>query len=119
MQKSAVLKGYIAGLLASFFWGIHSVIIRHLTEQGISPYLIAGLRLYIGALTLFLINGVEWLVHARKKQAPEPFKFNNFFWIAALSLGINFLFFQGGLAYTLASDANLIQNFSPVAVLII
>ncbi len=119
MQRSSNLTGYAAGLLASFFWGIHSVIIRHLTEQVISPYLIAGLRLYIGTLTLFLIIGIERLFHFKKKREPMKFTFNTFFWIAALSLGINFLFFQSGLQYTLASDANLIQNFSPVAVLII
>lgn len=120
MQRSSTLSGYAAGLLASFFWGIHSVIIRHLTEQGISPYLIAGMRLYIGTITLFLIVGIDRLVNYKKRQEPFHFKWNNpFFWIAALSLGVNFLFFQTGLEYTLASDANLIQNFSPVAVLII
>lgn len=120
MQRSSTLSGYAAGLLASVFWGIHSVIIRHLTEQGISPYLIAGLRLYIGTLTLFFIVGLDRVINYKKRK--EPIKFNlssHFFWIAALSLGINFLFFQTGLEYTLASDANLIQNFSPVAVLII
>jgi len=119
MIRTSQLTGYAAGLLASFFWGIHSVIIRHLTEQGVSPYLIAGLRLYIGTLTLLFIIGAGRLWNYKKKSQPINFRFNNFFWIAALSLGVNFLFFQVGLEYTLASDANLIQNFSPVAVLII
>ncbi len=119
MQRTSILIGYGAGLLASFFWGIHSVIIRHLTEQGVSPYLIAGLRLYVGTLTLLLIIGIQRLVQHKRRKDPVKFKLNHFFWIAALSLGVNFLFFQTGLQYTLASDANLIQNFSPVAVLII
>lgn len=119
MQRTSILIGYGAGLLASFFWGIHSVIIRHLTEQGVSPYLIAGLRLYVGTLTLLLIIGIQKLVRLKRQKEPVKFKLNYFFWIAALSLGVNFLFFQTGLQYTLASDANLIQNFSPVAVLII
>ncbi len=120
MIRTSKLSGYSAGLLASFFWGIHSVIIRSLTEQGISPYLIAGLRLYIGTITLFLIIALQRIFTFKKaRQEKVKFKFNQFFWIAAISLGINFLFFQSGLEYTLASDANLIQNFSPVAVLII
>lgn len=119
MQRTSTVSGYAAGLMASFFWGIHSVIIRHLTEQGVSPYLIAGLRLYIGVLTLLFILGLERLWQRGKRQEPARFSFNTLFWIAGLSLGVNFLFFQVGLEYTLASDANLIQNFSPVAVLII
>lgn len=119
MKRTSTLIGYSAGLLASFFWGIHSVIIRHLTEQGVSPYLIAGLRLYIGTLTLVVILAIKRLIDIKKVHQPTKFKFNNLYWIAAISLGINFLFFQTGLQYTLASDANLIQNFSPVAVLIL
>lgn len=119
MPRISTLTGYAAGLLASFFWGIHSVLIRQLTEQGVSPYLIAGLRLYIGTITLALIIGGQRLFGMRKIRQPMHFKFNRLFFIAAISLGVNFLFFQTGLRYTLASDANLIQNFSPVAVLII
>jgi drug/metabolite transporter (DMT)-like permease len=117
--RSSTFIGYGAGLLASFFWGIHSVMIRHLTEQGVSPNLIAGLRLYIGTLTLLVIFGIQRTWNIRKKLPPLTFTPNRLFWIAAVSLGVNFLFFQTGLRYTLASDANLIQNFSPVAVLII
>ncbi len=121
MTRTSKLIGYSAGLFASFFWGIHSVIIRHLTEQGISPYLIAGLRLYIGVLTLLIILVVEWFIRRKKhrENGHISFRTNIFFWIAGISLGVNFLFFQSGLEFTLASDANLIQNFSPVAVLII
>lgn len=121
MTVPSRFTGYFAGLLAAAFWGIHSVIIRHLTEQGIDPYLIAGMRLYIGVLTIFVIvSGQKIFRFARGVREKEhAFTFNGFFWLGALSLGVNFLFFQKGLEYTLASDANLIQNFSPVAVLII
>lgn len=120
MTVSSRFIGYSAGILASIFWGIHSVIIRHLTEEGIDPYLIAGLRLYIGILTVFIIVHLQKLFRRRKGSKKEPsFVFNNYFWLGAISLGVNFLFFQKGLEYTLASDANLIENFSPVAVIIL
>jgi drug/metabolite transporter (DMT)-like permease len=118
MTFSNKINGYIAGLLASFFWGIHSVIIRYLAEQGVSPYLIAGLRLYIGIVTIFLLLNIRNLFKRKRTKEP-PIQFNKYFWIAAIFLGFNFLMFQGGLSFTLASDANLIQNFSPIAVLII
>ncbi len=133
MKDSQLFWGYAAGLSASFFWGVHSVIIRHLTEEGVNPYLIAGIRLYIGTLTIFLILVIQKLVKKlrNKKSATSSeevqefegisgkFPFHRYFFIAALSLGINFLCFQKSLEFTLASDSNLIQNFSPVAVLII
>lgn len=119
--------GYLAGLGASFFWGIHSVLIRKLTQEGVNPYLIAGLRLYIGVIAIFLILNLQKIFVRRKRNVQEKTKAvkgskvhqDYFFWFAALSLGINFLFFQAGLRFTLASDANLIQNFSPVAVLLL
>lgn len=115
--------GYIAGLGASFFWGIHSVLIRKLTQDGVNPYLIAGLRLYIGIIILCLILNLQKVIWPRKKNTTnakrQKFRLDYYFWFAAISLGINFLFFQAGLRYTLASDANLIQNFSPVAVLLL
>lgn len=80
--------------------------------------MIAGLRLYIGMITIFIILHIQKLF-SRKTYKEPKFKFDKLFWIAAISLGINFLFFQGGLSFTLASDANLIQNFSPIAVLLI
>jgi len=119
MARSSRFSGYVAGLLASFFWGIHSVIIRYLSEQGVNPYLIAALRLYIGVLVLFVVLLLQYIFAKDKQKYSKPFKYNKFFWIGALSIGINFLFFQKGLEYTLASDANLIQNFAPVTVLIL
>lgn len=119
MISSKTLQGYIAGLLAALFWGVHSVIIRNLTGEGVSPFLIAGLRLYIGIITILVLLTVFRIFRKGKITNVEPVRLNYFFWLAAFSLGINFLLFQWGLHFTLASDANLIQNFSPVAVLLI
>lgn len=119
MISSKTIQGYIAGLLAALFWGVHSVIIRNLTGEGVSPFLIAGLRLYIGIITIFVLLTLFRVFGKGKITKDEPVKVNHFFWLAAFSLGINFLLFQWGLHFTLASDANLIQNFSPVAVLLI
>jgi len=111
------LIGYVCGLLAAIFWGVHSVMIRFMTSEGISPFLIAGSRLYVGVATLFVILVIRSLI--KRKKIFEKIEFNKFFWIAGIVLGLNFLLFQLGLKYTYASDANLIQNFAPVAVLII
>jgi len=119
MKLSPTTIGYTAGLVASFFWGIHSVIIRHLTQQGVNPSLIAGARLYVGVIVMFVIIYIAKMFSSKRKKSDVKFQPNRYFWIASLSLGINFLLFQYGLEFTLASDANLIQNFSPVAVLII
>jgi len=32
------IVGYSCGLLAAFFWGVHSVMIRFMTGEGISPF---------------------------------------------------------------------------------
>lgn len=119
MKLSPTAIGYTAGLIASFFWGVHSVIIRHLTQEGVSPSLIAGSRLYVGVIVMFVMINVVKIFSGSKKKENTKFMTNSYFWIASISLGINFLLFQYGLEFTLASDANLIQNFSPVAVLII
>lgn len=111
------ITGYVCGLLAAFFWGVHSVIIRFMTGEGISPFLIAGSRLYIGAFTLLIILVLSSFI--RSKKVFIKIKLNKFFWVAGIVLGLNFILFQLGLKYTYASDANLIQNFAPVAVLII
>jgi drug/metabolite transporter (DMT)-like permease len=120
MKVTPRVTGYLACLMAAILWGIHSVIIRYLTEQGVSPYLIAGSRLYIGTITIFIILNFLKIFKGQRKITQAKLHFESkFFWLAALSLGINFLFFQVGLKYTLASDANLIENFSPVVVLVI
>lgn len=119
MKQASRPIGYIACFLASFFWGIHPVLVRYLTQQGISPFLIAGLRLYIGTLTIFLILSMSQIFNRDLIKKLPPIKLNRFFWIAAFSLGIDFILFQLSLRYTLASDAQLIENFSPVVVLIV
>lgn len=120
MKISSTIIGYITGLLAAFFWGIHPVIIRFLTLEGVSPFLIAGLRLYIGCLALALILSAHRLWNRKHVQREtKKMDYNIYFWIAGISLGINFLIFQLGLRYTLASDATLIENFAPVMVLLI
>lgn len=117
IQSKQKAIGYVCGLLAAFFWGIHSVIIRYMTLEGVSPFLIAGSRLYIGIITLCCILFFSTLF--KRKKTFGKLNYGKFFWISGLALGVNFLLFQLGLKYTYASDSNLIQNFSPVAVLII
>lgn len=98
-------------------WGFHSVVIRFLIQEGVDPFLIGEFRLLIGSalLALFL-----FLSKTIVKKEPYPrIRYSLFFWIIALSLTINFVFFHKGLEFTIASDAILLEAFSPIMVLII
>lgn len=115
-ERKKLIIGYCCGIGATIFWGFHSVIIRVLIGQGLDPFLIGDLRLYIGAAVLSLIM----LLWNFSKQKPFPrIHYSSFFWLISVSLGINFLLFHKGLEYTIASDAVLLEAFSPVMVLII
>jgi len=111
-----MIIGYSAAGVSAFFWGIHAVIIRILINQGVDPILIAALRLYIGAgviaLVLLIWKGL------RKEKALE-IVYSRLFWIITASLAVNFVLFQKGLEFTIASNAVLLEAFAPVMVLIL
>lgn len=111
-----VIIGYFCAIGASLFWGFHSVIIRILISDGVDPFLIASLRLFIGSALLSIIVAL-WSV-AKRSGYPRV-RYSPFFWLISVCLGINFLLFQKGLEFTIASDAVLLEAFSPVMVLII
>ncbi|PIQ77644.1 hypothetical protein COV82_03440 [Candidatus Peregrinibacteria bacterium CG11_big_fil_rev_8_21_14_0_20_46_8] len=115
MNKKMII-GYSAAGVSAFFWGIHAVIIRILINQGVDPILIAALRLYIGAgviaLVLLIWKGL------RKEKALE-IVYSRLFWIITASLAVNFVLFQKGLEFTIASNAVLLEAFAPVMVLIL
>ncbi|MEK7171312.1 MAG: DMT family transporter [Patescibacteria group bacterium] len=116
IEKKKILIGYLCAIGAVIFWGFHPVLIRILINQGLNPYMIGSLRLFIGSLILAIV--LAFLSLIKKKPYPKV-AYSKFFWIIAVSLAANFLLFHKGLEYTTASDAILLEAFSPVIVLVI
>lgn len=109
--------GYLAGIFAALFWGFDTVVIRWIIHEGVSPFLVGISRLIIGSATLSIIVVITNIV--RKKSLFPRIHYSPFFWLITISLALNFILFHKGLSYTIASNAVLIEAFSPVAVLII
>ncbi len=114
--KKLVLAGYLCGIGAAVLWGFHAVLIRILIGQGIDPFTIGALRLFIGSTTLTVLIGIFSAIR-RKRMPLVPY--SPFFWVIAVSIGMNFLLFHKGLKFTIASDAMLLEALSPAMVLII
>lgn len=111
MQIENRMKPLVFGLLAAFFWGTHSVIVRYLTGDmhGIT---IAALRLYIAAIALFvLMRLLRFPVSLRLSDRNLQ--------IAVGSTVVNYICFHIGLEYTSASNAMMLENTAPFFVLLI
>jgi len=102
-------SGMLYGLLAAFFWGTHSVIVRHL-DMDMGGVAVACLRLYIAALTLLLV------LRYRKYQVTIAYRDKTFL-VTMLAVTINFIFFHIGLEYTNASNAMVLENTAPFFVI--
>ncbi len=111
MTDRSTLKALTFGILAAFFWGTHSVIVRYLTTD-LSGLTIAALRLYIAAFILFLIM----------KANRSPVKFDltdRNFLITVVGSTTNYIFFHIGLEHTTASNAMVLENTAPFFVLVL
>lgn len=115
-NRKKIIIGYACAFGAVIFWGFHGVVIRSLIKEGVDPFLIGVLRLFIGAAVLALISS---LIRLKQKTPVVPLNYSKFFWLIAVSLALNFLLFHKGLEFTIASDAILLEAFSPVMVLVI
>ncbi len=99
------------GLLAAFFWGTHSVIVRFLTTD-LHGLTIAVLRLYIAATVLFLILKVLKTSISINLKDPNLI-------VATVSTAINYIFFHVGLEHTGAANGMMLENTAPFFVLVI
>ena len=109
MTNSSAAKALLFGLLAAFFWGTHSVIVRYVTGD-LNGMSIAVFRLYIAAFVLYVI--MKFNRHSVQTNFADPT-----FVITALAAGLNFAFFHVGLEYTSASNAMMLENTAPFFVL--
>lgn len=102
-------RALLFGLLAAFFWGTHSVIVRALTAD-LHGMTIAVLRLYIAAAALYVILKIAGY-SVRILQFDKPFL------ITVFGTATNYIFFHWGLQYTGASNAMMLENTAPLFVL--
>ena len=110
MIGKRALQGVVFGLVAAFFFGTHSVIVRYLT-QDIGGLAIAVIRLYIAAAALFAILKLKG--HPVSLQIKD-----RVFLITLAGAAANFVFFHMGLEFTTASNAMLLENTAPFFVLV-
>lgn len=116
IQSKSKTIGYICALTATMFWGLHSNIIRYLIGEGLEPMNIALIRVWAGALVLWIVGVLFFQIH---RPSSIPFKYNTIFFIGVIGFSLNFIFFHKSLEFTFASHALLIESFSPVFVLLL
>ncbi len=110
MSGQSLNRGLIFGLLAAFFWGMHSVIVRYLTSD-MGGLQIAAMRLFIAAAAIYVI--------LRALGAAVSINLRDWnFRLAVLSTVVNYIFFHMGLERTGAANAMVLENTAPVFVLI-
>ncbi|MCP4384805.1 MAG: DMT family transporter [Hyphomicrobiales bacterium] len=110
-MSSATYKPLLLGLVAAFFWGTHSTIVRFLSTD-IPGVTSATIRLYIASVTLFIV--------LRMAGRRPTFDFRTKGLLAVvLALAANFALFHVGLDYASATNAMLLENTAPVFVLLI
>ena len=99
------------GLLAAFFWGTHSVIVRYLASD-MHGLTIAVARLYIAAFALYLVMRMG-------KQAVRIDLKDRLFLLTVAGSVANYVLFHIGLEYTTASNAMLLENTAPIFVIVV
>ncbi|MEM8569852.1 MAG: DMT family transporter [Pseudomonadota bacterium] len=105
------LQAIMLGVLAAFFSGTHSVIVRYLADE-VHGTTIAVLRLYCAAIMIFVL--------LRAKGQPLPANwFSPWLLLTVLGFSANYVVFHQGLEYTGASSAMVLENTAPVFVLIL
>ena len=97
METASKSQGLLFGLLAAFFWGTHSVIVRYLTED-MGGLQIAAIRLFIAAFAIYAI------LRVMGEDVSIGLKDWNFR-LAVLSTVVNYIFFHVGLERTSAANA--------------
>lgn len=110
MPNNPALQAFGLGLLAAFFWGTHSVIVRFLTGD-IPGLTIAVLRLYIAAAALYCI------MKCYRQAVSIDFKDKTFL-VTTFGAASNYVFFHWGLEHSSASSAMMLENTAPFFVLL-
>ena len=110
MPSRTALLALGFGLLAAFFWGTHSVIVRYLTTD-MHGLTIAVVRLYIAAFVLYLVM--------RMGKQPVRIRLKDRLFLLTVAGSVaNYALFHIGLEHTSASNAMLLENTAPIFVIV-
>lgn len=106
-------SSFIYAILATFFWGTHSVVGRYIHSE-IPAELISFARLFIGGLTLFALTTV---MNKESVQSKKPFMstLKDLMPISTV-VATNLLLFHFGLVYTTATNAIVLESTAPIFV---
>jgi drug/metabolite transporter (DMT)-like permease len=115
-SKRRKLLGYFYASIVVAIWGIDPLVIKQLVSES-NLYFTVGMRFYLGGIFLVAFILLRHLF-SRKKSSMPRMSYGSLFWLMALGLAVNFLLYHAGLQYTIASDANLVENFAPIVVLL-
>lgn len=115
-RRSKIIA-YSLAFVAVIIWGINPIIIRYLvadTEITISTTV--AVRFFMGGGFLFIFSHLSALARGKK---PTKVVHDYLFWIMVVSIFANFIFYHGAMKYTTATNAKLMENFSPIVILLI
>lgn len=118
VQSYERIKGYFFGLAATSIWGINPIMIRHVVTDQQTVFFTVGMRLFMGGVFLMLFLSIMKIFGIRRQRV-EKIQFDKWFWFMVVGLTGNFYFFHWGLRFTTASNANLIENFAPIVILLV
>jgi len=118
IPRNSKIIGYACGITSTLIWGLNPIMIRFLVLDQKIVFFTVGMRLYMGGISLFIFLYFLKILRIRKgKQLKTPY--TKFFWLIVIGLAGNFLLFHWGLRYTTASNANLLENFAPIVILLV
>lgn len=97
-----------AALTAQLIWGLNTSTMK-ITVTELDPYLIGAVRTALAGLILLVILARrEGTVGIRSEHWPRMFL------VAVVGMGLNTIFWQGGLSRSTATASSLISSVSPI-----
>ncbi len=103
-----------------FFWSTHAVSMKYLIHTfEMSPMLITFYRFFLGGLSLLwaylILNIWKWSIKKDFREL-KIILLDKALWFSSIALFLNFVTFNYGLKYTLATNSILIESLFPLVV---
>ncbi len=106
-------KGLIFAFIALFLWGIHGPAGRYLALNGVSMYFVTVSRFWLGTLVFFL-----FLLFKGKLRINFKRKWKLVLGLSLIGLSLNSILYHLTLIYLPATLVMILENLSPVFVLL-
>jgi drug/metabolite transporter (DMT)-like permease len=106
-------KGLIFAFIALFLWGIHGPAGRYLALNGVSMYFVTVSRFWLGTLVFFF-----FLLFKRKLKLNLKHKWKLVLGLSLIGLSLNSVLYHLTLMYLPATLVMILENLSPVFVLL-